>query len=384
MSYPTSTNFTAPNIYGAGYPTDITNLYVTKAYVMDNYPNLFPPVTQSQLYSWGLNTFGSLGDGTTTSNGQVNHLVSFPAGSVKQMSIGGNIAVLKYDGSIWTWGLNNSGSLGDSTTTNRSSPVQLLYGGVYKSVSAGASMTAAIDLDGKLWTWGYNQYGQLGDGTTSTRSSPVTVAGGNQWTSVQCAGSGNISNTAVAAIDTTGYLWMWGANYVGQLGDSTTTNRSSPVTVTTPFGGLPFWTQVHTNGIITSAIMGDGTLWCWGYNTTGQLGDGTSSQRSTPVQVAGGGTNWKQVHVSGTSGSNWVTALKTDGSMWAWGYNGNGLNFGIGSSISSALSPYSITNTGLSALGSNGNNLWKLLPSTGAVWNQDPPVMMALLDTQGY
>jgi alpha-tubulin suppressor-like RCC1 family protein len=204
-------------------------------------------------------------------------------------------------GTLWTWGLNSNGQLGDNTITNKRTPVTTFSGGTnWKQISGGAYHTAAIKTDGTLWTWGYNFYGQLGDNTTTDRSTPVTTfSGGTNWKQVDCG------NGHTAAIKTDGTLWTWGYNSNGQLGDNTTTTRSTPVTT---FSGGTNWKQVSGGEVHTAAIKTDGTLWTWGYNSNGQLGDNTITNKRTPVTTFSGGANWKQV-----SGGGDLTAAITSG-----------------------------------------------------------------------
>ena len=162
----------------------------------------------------------------------------------------------------------------------------------------GGYHTAAIKTDGTLWTWGINGYGPLGDNTISQRNTPVTTfAGGTNWKQVDCG----FSHTA--AIKTDGTLWIWGRGTNGRLGDNTTTNKRTPVTT---FAGGTNWKQVSGGFTHTTAIKTDGTLWTWGFNSYGQLGDNTTTQRNTPVTTFAGGTNWKQV-----SGGYLYTAATT-------------------------------------------------------------------------
>jgi alpha-tubulin suppressor-like RCC1 family protein len=162
--------------------------------------------------------------------------------------------------------------------------------------------------EGNLWAWGYNNYGQLGTGNITDYSSPVqTVASGLNWKTITCT----TTQGSAGGIKTDGTLWLWGDNQWGQLGDNTTTNRSSPVQ--TVAAGTN-WKQVSMGRFNTGAIKTDGTLWLWGRNNNGQLGDNSTTQQNSPVQTIAGGTNWKQV-------SGGIAAIKTDGTLWLWGDN---------------------------------------------------------------
>ena len=292
------------------------------------------------LWTWGYNSAGRLGDGTTLDRSSP---VTTAGGGTnwRQLSVGSTTsAAIKTDGTLWTWGRNINGELGDGTTLSRSSPATTAGGGTtWSQVACGYNaLAAAIKTDGTLWTWGYNAtYGAVGDGTTVNKSSPVTTAGGGTTWSQVAAGF----NTS-AAVKTDGTLWTWGQNTYGSVGDGTTLDRSSPVT--TVAGGTT-WSQVAAGYFTSAAIKSDGTLWTWGYNNNGQLGDGTTLNRSSPVTTVAGGTNWKQV-VSNTFAAS---AIKTDGTLWTWGYNQYG-QLGDGTTISRS-SPASISSLTWSSIG---------------------------------
>lgn len=269
------------------------------------------------LWCWGTNSSGQLGDNTITIKRSPVQTVTFGS-NWKQVSVGvSHTAAIKTDGTLWCWGDNSNGVLGNNTATARSSPVQTAaYGNNWKQVSAGANNTAAIKTDGTLWCWGSNLNGQIGNNTSiaTNRSSPIqTVTFATNWKQVSCG------NSHIAAIKTDGTCWSWGDNSSGQLGDNTRTSRSSPVQ-TVAFGTN--WKQISCGNSFTGAIKLDGTLWLWGANASGQLGDNTTAAKSSPVQTISYGTNWRQVSCSifGTSSS----AIKTDGTLWNWGLGTSG------------------------------------------------------------
>ncbi len=202
--------------------------------------------------------------------------------------------------------------------------------------------------------WGYNYYGVLGTNNHTNYSSPVqTIAGGTNWKSVSC-GVG-----VIGAIKTDGTLWVWGYNSDGQLGTNNITDYSSPVQT---IAGGTNWKSVSCGGSHTGAIKTDGTLWVWGYNYSGQLGTNNITDYSSPVQTIAGGTNWKSV----SCGQYYTGAIKTDGTLWMWGvYGALGVNDTVHRSSPVQVSPdilwkninCSSTNTYSVAIGSSIENL---------------------------
>ena len=270
--------------------------------------------TDGTLWTWGAGSLGRLG--TNDATNRFTPVTTFAGGTdwkqVSNSSTAAHNAAIKTDGTLWTWGFND-GRLGNNTATNRSTPVTTFAGGTdWKQVATGYRTTSAIKTDGTLWIWGNNSYQALGVNDNLNRPTPVTTfAGGTNWKQVACG------RDFSSAIKTDGTLWTWGQNNYGQLGDNTTTNRLTPVT--TLVGGTN-WKQVACGSYHTAAIKTDGTLWTWGRNSYGQLGinlAGTTNGRSTPVTTFSGGTNWKQV----ACGYWQVISLKTDGTLWNWGRN---------------------------------------------------------------
>jgi alpha-tubulin suppressor-like RCC1 family protein len=271
--------------------------------------------TQGGLWNWGYNGHGGLGNGAIgNNNGSPVQTISSGV-NWKQTATGFyHNAGIKTDGTLWLWGDNRYyGQLGDNTTTKKSSPVQTVSGGTnWKLIACAFYHTTAIKTDGTLWLWGRNNYGQLGNNNTTSQSSPIqTVAAGNNWRTV----STGLSN--IAGIKTDGTLWIWGRNAEGQLGTNNTTDRSSPVQT---IASGTNWKQVSVGRLYCAAIKTDNTLWLWGSNQYGLLGDNTNNNKSSPIQTISSGNNWKQVSASDGN----CAAIKTDGTLWIWGKNDAG------------------------------------------------------------
>jgi len=279
--------------------------------------------TDGTLWTWGYNASGQLGNGTVVARSSPGTTAGGGT-SWKQVSCGYTfMAAIKTDGTLWTWGANDSGQLGTNSTTNRSSPDTTVGGGTtWKQVAAAGLVTpsgghcVAVKTDGTLWTWGLNDRGQLGDGTVVNKSSPNTTAGGGtNWKTV-ASNLGNGRNSA--AIKTDGTLWTWGNDSYGQLGFNTqNAHRSSPGTTA---GGGANWKQVSFSNSRMHGIKTDGTLWTWGAGAFGALGSNSTTNRSSPVTIFGSGTDWKFTCSGGPVGA----AVKTDGTLWTWGLNDTG------------------------------------------------------------
>ncbi len=326
MVYQPTTNFKDKN--GA----DLGKKLVTQDYVSTVYPNLNSAfsgfvASPAELYLCGYSAQGQLGDNSTVGSITLKQEYT-KASNWKEVSVGSYYsAAIKTDGTLWAWGYNYFSQLGDNTRADRSTPRQISIaaaGGLtgWKQVFASAHVsyaTYAIRTDGTLWAWGYNYFGQLGDNTRVDRSTPrqisIAAAGGlTGWKQVVSGGSVG----SVIGVRYDGTLWAWGYNNSGQLGDNTLSSRSTPRQISiAAAGGLTGWKKVSGGGQLQfcAAIRTDGTLWCWGNNDFGQLGDNTIVSRSTPRQEITSSTNWKQV---ATSHSN-TGAIKTDGTLWAWG-----------------------------------------------------------------
>ncbi|MBI4947713.1 MAG: T9SS type A sorting domain-containing protein [Bacteroidetes bacterium] len=234
------------------------------------------------------------------------------------------------DGSVRAWGYNNYGELGDNTYLGRAVPVQVVTGASgcatnlcnITSVSAGNYFSLALKSNGTVWAWGRNDYGQLGDGTAIDKKTPVQVIGLTGITTVSAGYNHSV------ALKSDGTVWAWGYNGDGELGDGTTTTtgcwcKSTPVQVS----GLTGITAVSAGTYFSVALKNDGTVWTWGYNVSGTLGDGTNTTRTTPVQVVTGasgcGTYLCNI-IAVDAGYAHVLAVKNDGTVWSWGDNQSG------------------------------------------------------------
>ena len=264
--------------------------------------------------AWGNNNYGQLGDGTTTSPGWLQYVaVSGLTGGVAQVSAGVyHSLALTTGGSVWAWGDNSRGELGDDTTASSLVPVQVPGLSGITQVSAGGLTSLALSSDGTVWAWGWNQFGQVGDGTTANRLTPFQVPGLSGVTQVVAGDGFNL------ALRSDGTVWAWGLNDHGQLGDGTFTDSSVPVQVqglsqvTRIAVGDSFAMAVRTKGFITF----QSSVWTWGSNFEGQLGDGTQTDRDTPGQVFGIGVQ----SISGIAAGNaFSMVLGSDGSVWEWG-----------------------------------------------------------------
>ena len=264
------------------------------------------------LWAWGWNYYGGLGTGDIVHRSSPVQVGSLTTWSLVACGHYHTIAT-KTDGTLWAWGYNSIGALGQGNTTNYSSPVQvgtLTTWSTWSKIACGYEHTLATKTDGTLWAWGYDAYGQLGQGNTTNYSSPVQVGSLTTWS--QIAGGQNHT----IATKTDGTLWAWGYNAQGQLGKGNTTNYSSPVQV----GSLTTWSLVACGAYHTIATKTNGTLWAWGRNAYGQLGQGNITNYSSPVQV-GTLTTWSKI---AGCGNGHTLATKTDGTLWACGYNNYG------------------------------------------------------------
>ena len=264
----------------------------------------------STLWAWGDNTDGQLGDGTNagkTAPVKINGLsgvIAMSGGTAGYHSI-----ALKKDGTVWTWGRNTDGQLGDGTIISKNAPVQVSSLTGIIAIAGGEYHSLAIKNDGTVWAWGKNSKGQLGNGTVVNSNVPIQVTG---LTGITAITGGRFFSIALKNDST---VWTWGENLYGQLGNGTTIDSNIPVQVT----GLKEVTAIAGAAFHCLVIKRGGILLSWGRNTYGNLGNGTTINSSAPVQATG---IINVVAIAG--GTNYSLAMKTNDSLFAFGRNTNG------------------------------------------------------------
>ena len=283
-----------------------------------------------KLWGWGYNGYGQLGINSVTSArtpvavlGATKTFCQISAGQLYTIGIDKN-------GKGWGWGYNSYGQLGDNSTTSHNTPVAIL--GATKTfckIAGGRWYTAAIDKNGKGWGWGHNGYGQLGDNSTTQRKTPVSILGATKTFCQIAAGQYH-----TIGIDKNGKVWCWGFNGSGQLGDNTTTSHRTPVAI---LGATKTFCYISGGRWHTAAIDKNGQVWSCGDNNKGQLGDNSVGNSYTPVSIKG----TTKTFCSIASGDQHVIAIDKNGKVWGWGYNNNGQ---LGdNSITSHRTPVMIT-----------------------------------------
>jgi len=303
------------------------------------------------VWAWGDNTYGEMGDGTTDSRASPQRVPGLPA-VISVVAGGFHAFALTADGHVYAWGANDYGELGDGVRPLRVTPAPVPgLSGIIR-IAAGGTHSLALKADGTLLGWGANGSGQLGDATQASRSTAAPVPG-----------LGNVADISAgyyfsAARGNDGSVWTWGGGYEGPLGLGNDSNVPTPTRVP----GLPMITQISAGAIHMLALAADGTVRAWGHNASGQVGDGSTVDRFSPVVVM----NLSSVKAI-AAGYDHSLALATDGTVWSWGTNYNG-ELGDGSSAVSRSLPARIPSLGSITAIAAGGSFSLALRSDGTVW----------------
>jgi alpha-tubulin suppressor-like RCC1 family protein len=315
-------------------------------------------------YAWGANGFGELGNNTTTNSPTPVRTKLLPNGVVQVVAAARHSFALLADGSVVAWGRNASGELGNGTAVQSLVPVAVSGFGAGSGVVAvagnapeftttsisGDGHSMAVKSDGSVWGWGHGNAGELGDGVA------LPIPSGTQHDALaplQVVNLGpNSVDPAIAiaagaahslALKKDGSVWAWGHDLNGQLGDGAVlpgTDRSTPVQVIAPSSTNPV-TSIAAGDSFSMALKKDGSVWTWGHNASGELGDNTINDRSTPAVVSGLSSGVSKI----TAGGSFCVVIKTDGSVMAWGNNQTG-ELGNNGAPNDSLVPVQVTGLG--------------------------------------
>jgi alpha-tubulin suppressor-like RCC1 family protein len=305
------------------------------------------------LWTWGEYTYG-LGDGVLAryAPGQIaTNVIAMSAGSIHALFV-------KADGSVWAWGNGSGHVLGIGSTGPVLTPVQLTTIPNVVAVSAGGLHSLALKADSTVWAWGTNTDGQIGDGGTTTRPTPVQVVG---LSGVRAIAAGSHFSLALADDGGAGgSVWAWGNNTTGQLGDGTEVNRAFPVRIALP---KPI-VAIAAGEAHAVALANDGTVWTWGRNAEGQLGNGTVTMSRVPIQAQTPPGIW-----SIEAGRYRSHGLRDDGTIWSWGAAGGALGLGDFWFVATAVTiPYRAQQWPSATVVSSGQETALFTQPDGSVW----------------
>jgi alpha-tubulin suppressor-like RCC1 family protein len=329
-------------------PVQVTSTLLTSAIaVSGGYEHSMALKNDGTVWTWGWNLYGQLGQGNNGEdyNSTVPVKISSLSGMTAVAAGGYHSLALKSDGTVRAWGYNYYGQLGDNSTTERDSPVNVSIAGV-TAIACGGYHSLALKSDGTVWAWGNGSYGQLGNGANaSINQIPVQVL---NLTGIKAIAAGFYHSLA---LKNDGTVWAWGYNLWGQLGTGNNNNSNVPVKITTLSGMTAIaagGTGASNEGSHSLALKNDGTVWAWGWNYYGQLGNGTNTDSNSPVQVSGLGG------IKAIAAGGWHSlAVTTGGLAKAWGYNSYG-ELGNGHNANSNV-PVAVSNiTGVTGIAGGG------------------------------
>ena len=266
-----------------------------------------------QVWGWGYNNTGQLGINSLITKYTPVSILGTKKTFCEIESSWNSTLSIDNRGLVWGWGYNYQGVIGDNTNIERLTPVSIL--GAKKTfckIAGGQYHTIALDKNSQVWGWGYNYYGQLGDNTVINRCTPVSILGTKKtFCNVSAGGSYTIG------LDKNGQVWEWGNNYYGQLGDNSIINRCTPVSI---LGIKKTFCKITAGTYQALGIDNIGQVWGWGYNNYGQLGDNSTINRCTPVSILG----IKKTFCNISAGGSHTIGIDKNGQVWGWGYNQHG------------------------------------------------------------
>jgi len=262
----------------------------------------------STVWAWGSNYSGELGSGSNTVDTALPGMVTGLSGIIAIVAGREHSLALKNDGTVWAWGNNNKGQLGNGTNTISRIPIQVTGLTGIIAIRGGLYFSLALKNDGSVWAWGDNFFGQLGNGTNVDSNIPIQVSLLSGITAIATEGNHCL------ALKNDSTISAWGCNNNGQLGDATNSNSNIPLQL-----GLTGIIEIGAGGYHSLAVQNDGSVWTWGMNTWGQIGNGTSTGSPVPIHIAG-----LSGIISVSGGIYFSLAKKNDGTIWTWGEGGHG------------------------------------------------------------
>ena len=289
------------------------------------------------VWVWGAGNAGQLGSGSTAESPVPEQVPGLTG--VTQIAAGdGFILALTSDGSVWAWGYNAQGQLGDNSTTSSTVPVLVAGLTGVTQISAGIEFGLALRSDGTVWAWGLNSAGELGNGSTATISAvPVQVTGLSQVTQIAAGGTFGMAARTQGFVSSLTSVWTWGDDQFGELGDGLGVPRNTPEQVSGI--SVPSITQIAAGAEFAMVLGSDGSVWAWGADYDGQLGNAaTYTAQRRPVETVGMASGITRI----SAGVDHVLALRSDGTVLAWGDDSHG-EIGNGTTSDNPVLPTEVT-----------------------------------------